>query len=293
LTSDVVPRTAAATAERRRRHVRALVERFVWVVGELPDDVLDAVIGALVEERESPSSGGRIPPSPRGGNPNSAPGCRIWEQRAGGLTSAIGGQTTRGQVRHFYAPGLVRLAALPHVSTRLRQSTRERPSYPTGPRRQSIGTRYTSSYRSPGNTMSAVSTARPAAKYDRCTTRTYAPRWGRLSASALVRLRGPRGDPFLAVVDAHADGVHPGHDPDRGAVLWPLHGRAAGDGERLVRGRHLDRLAVRPEHVPRHHDRVAWLDAEPVCDVEVGHGVRGLVVPGAAVPAVGGVAGER
>jgi hypothetical protein len=53
LTSDVVPRTAAATAERRRRHVRALVERFVWVIGELPDDVLDAVIGALVEERES------------------------------------------------------------------------------------------------------------------------------------------------------------------------------------------------------------------------------------------------
>jgi hypothetical protein len=53
LTSNVVPRTAAATAERRRRHVRALVERFVWVIDELPDDVLDAVIGALVEERES------------------------------------------------------------------------------------------------------------------------------------------------------------------------------------------------------------------------------------------------
>jgi hypothetical protein len=59
----VQARTAAATAERRRRYVRALVEKFVWTVSELPDDVLDAVIGTLLEEenRRAATDSGKGP----------------------------------------------------------------------------------------------------------------------------------------------------------------------------------------------------------------------------------------
>lgn len=48
-----VARTAAATAERRRRHVRQLLERFLWTIGELSDEQLAATILTLGEELQS------------------------------------------------------------------------------------------------------------------------------------------------------------------------------------------------------------------------------------------------
>lgn len=47
-----VSRTAAATAERRRRFVRQLLERFVWVIPEAPDMLLVAVVRVIAEELE-------------------------------------------------------------------------------------------------------------------------------------------------------------------------------------------------------------------------------------------------
>lgn len=47
-----VARTAAATAERRRRFVRQLLERFVWVIPEVPDMLLVAVVRVIAEELE-------------------------------------------------------------------------------------------------------------------------------------------------------------------------------------------------------------------------------------------------
>ena len=46
------PRTAAATAERRRRFVRQLLERFAWTIPELPDELLVAVVRVIAEELE-------------------------------------------------------------------------------------------------------------------------------------------------------------------------------------------------------------------------------------------------
>lgn len=52
LTSDV-PRTAAATAARRRRFVRQLLERWLWTLPELSTEQLEAVAATVAEELET------------------------------------------------------------------------------------------------------------------------------------------------------------------------------------------------------------------------------------------------
>lgn len=79
-TSDVAPRTAAANRERRRRFVRNLLERFVWVVPEIPGELLVAVVRVIAEELETrlPATDIRHPAVP-----NSEPlGAESGDERA-------------------------------------------------------------------------------------------------------------------------------------------------------------------------------------------------------------------
>lgn len=55
-TSDV-PRTAAATAARRRRYVQQQAEKLGWLIPEMTDGQLAALAGLIVEELEIRNAG--------------------------------------------------------------------------------------------------------------------------------------------------------------------------------------------------------------------------------------------